>query len=540
MKSMLLDVQRLGLLMAAALAFVARPLLRRIRGLPPDAESLGVRLRLVLERLGLAYLKLGQFLAMRFDVLPLDVARELDKLFEGVPPMPFEAVRSVVEAELGGPLGSFFSEFNPQAVASASVAQVHAAWTRDGQKVAVKVQRAGIVPIVTADMRIFRRLAGIADWLGLAGDTSLTQVVGEFAGWMQRELDFTLDGQAADRLRRDTPPYAVVPRVDWKLSTSRVLTLEFIDGISLYRIRELLDAGQESEVAARLPDLDIEEALHHLAFALLHQLLITGFFHGDPHPGNIFVLADNSIAFVDFGITGELSKHERQLLIHHYSSLVEGDIERSARYYARLTTPTPDTDPRALIRDLKAILQEWLQTQNNPRASLQDLHWGHHSAQMLAATKRNRVGLGSHLFLYFRATSALQTNFLRYSVDFQGELVAFFLQMRFDMLQEALLETAAPQELVTVADVQVDALAALAALLPGLPEGSATLHGHRQEAPSTRRASNASARSLTGGIVALSLIIVASATHVDTVIRVWLPALPVFLFTLLTLQDRRA
>ena len=313
MPDALLDLRRAGTLLRVAIKYGLAPRLRNGRGGAAQAEAAndpGVRLRLALEALGMTYLKLGQYLAMRQDLISADLSRELQKLFERVTPASFEDVRGMVEAELGGPIEQFYREFRREPIAAASVAQVHEAQLLNGQRVAVKVQRPDVRRIFYADIRNLRRFAALIDASGLTGTVPIQGLVDEFAAWTERELDFALEGATADRLRANALPFEYSPLVYWELTTPRVLTMELIEALSVAEIARLFEAGGEAAIRARLPNLDLRLALKHFATACLHQIFDKRFFHGDPHPGNIMIRDDNTVVFVDFGIFGELSSYE--------------------------------------------------------------------------------------------------------------------------------------------------------------------------------------------------------------------------------------
>jgi len=163
--------------------------------------SRGARIRLAFEQLGVTYIKLGQYLALRFDVVPRDVVDELNKLFDEVPPAPLEEVIEAIAVELGAPVEALFESFDRRTVAAASVAQVYEARTVAGERVAVKVRRPNVIPVFDADMRNLRRIARVADAVGLLGRLSAREALDEFATWTRREFDFVREGRTADRLR---------------------------------------------------------------------------------------------------------------------------------------------------------------------------------------------------------------------------------------------------------------------------------------------------------------------------------------------------
>lgn len=425
-----LDIRRALYLLWVAVRFGAAPLFRYLLGMRVYPADAGMRLRLACESLGLTYMKLGQYLASRIDLLPEEVCGELTKLLERATPVPFEQIRCVVEFEFRRPLEEAFSEFRREPVATASVAQVHEAYTRSGRHVAVKVQRPGIETLFQADIRNLGRLAAIIDTFS-SGTISMRELLGEFAKWTAGELDFTLEGRTADLLRRDCPPFGTVPRIYWDLTTPRVLTMEFIDGISLARMFDLIDSGEEAELERMYPGLDLSQAAENLIYIVMYQSFVTGFFHGDPHPGNIFVRGDNSIVLLDCGISGELRDQQREYLAAHIENLGLGDVDASFHYYAKQLTVTEETDEKAFERDGKAILLRWLQSATSPTATRQDRHVARYGGEMLKLVKRHHVRISTDTLLFWRALEALSAtaNRLRGHFDLFAAMRAFFQQI---------------------------------------------------------------------------------------------------------------
>jgi len=424
-----LDIRRAVAPLWEALKLTVILLARRVRGRKTEYPQL---IRRSLERLGLTYLKLGQYIAMRLDVVPEELGEELSRLYENVSPLDFQQVRETVERELGGPLSQFFLDFQQTPVASASVAQVHEARTYANERAAVKVQRPGIEPIFAADMRNLRRAAAIADALGVFGTLSMEEIVAEFDRWTSRELNFVTEGQTADHLRRQATEREVVPVVYWNLTTPRVLTMEFIDGMSLGQIIALVRRGRDDIVRERLPNIDLEEAGHNMAFASLHQSLVCGFFHGDPHPGNVLILDDNSVAFVDFGIFGELSESNREVVARYIESIAVGDINEAFRCFAKLSTPTELTDFKEFEKDASASIRAWYTASKRPHATLKERHMGTYFGRMLGAVRRHHLRMGIDTLLFWRAMNALDYNALSMSsyFDLLQELRSFFAEIR--------------------------------------------------------------------------------------------------------------
>jgi ubiquinone biosynthesis protein len=431
------DIARVFALLREALIVFFSYFVRAALG--RDPEPVGVAVRHALENLGLTYIKLGQYLATRFDVLPSEFCDELTKLLEEVRPASFADVRATVESEFGAPLESIYPSFALRPIASASVAQVHEARTRAGDRVAVKIQRPGIDRIFAADARNMRRLARLADFFGLLGAASMVEMVDEFSAWTNRELDFCAEAAAADRLRKTATSGEVIPCVHWHLTTKRVLTLEFIDGVSLARVLSLVESGREAELRGLLPALDIQKVGRLMTRAYLRQLLVTGFFHGDPHPGNVIVLRDNRFAFVDFGIVGYLTPYLRAALVGYLENLALGNIDESYRYYVRQLEFSDDSDMRRFASEAKQVLRRWYDASHDPLASIEERHLATYSSEMLVIIRHHRVQMPPDSLLFWRSMNMLAAAAIRVPgyFDLLGEMSVFFAANRAGIVERA-------------------------------------------------------------------------------------------------------
>lgn len=434
----LLDLRRAALLILAVARFAGGPLLRRLLHLSSSGLSGPVRLRLAMESLGVTYLKLGQFLAMRFDVLPAAYCQEFGALFDKVPPTPFETARRVVESELGQPLDALFAAFERESLAAGSIAQVHRARTHEGREVAVKVQRPGIRRIFDADMRNLRRLATVVDVLGLLGFVSSREMVDDFASWTVREMDFTQEGQTADRLREVALDYEIVPGVFWSLSTSKVLTMEFLEGPNAIQVQQILDQGGRERLRREYPDLDLGLVMHRLAFISLRQLFVTGFFHGDPHPGNVIFLRDNRVALVDFGIFGELAPSEREIWRRHFEAFSVGDLREAIYQYGKLIMAGPDSDVVAFQREAYMALQKIYLAHLNPENPPEERHVARSSNAIFEMLREHRLRVTLNNLLFWRTLVALNASAFRLSprFDLLGVQREFFAEYGSDPLDE--------------------------------------------------------------------------------------------------------
>lgn len=301
-----------------------------------------IRLRDTALEMGGVLVKVGQFLSSRVDLLPSEYIEELALLQDEVPGVPFAGIRAVIEAEFGAPLESIFREFNPSPVAAASLGQVHEARLPTGARVAVKVQRPGIEQIVEADLDTIRYIVRWLDrYTPVGRRADLPQILTEFVDTLRLELDYISEGHHAERLsvcfagRQDI----AIPRVFWSHSTRRVLTLQHMSGIKVTDFEELDRQGISRSVVAQT-----------LMQAYLEQVLEFGFFHADPHPGNILVTPGPVIVLLDFGMVGEITPSIRANLRTVFLSVIRRDFDSVVTALGRLGFFTRDADRRALKR----------------------------------------------------------------------------------------------------------------------------------------------------------------------------------------------
>ena len=309
-----------------------------------DVEPLAapVKARLMLQKLGPTYVKLGQIVSSRGHALPLEWQDELARLQSDVRPFPGERAVALIEAELGAPITELYAAFDPHPLAAASLGQVHRATLHGGRKVVVKVQRPNIEPQVKADMRILSSAGGVVERRNArARDSALQRVLQEFGGTLLLELDYRLEAYNARRLSRILEPLenVRVPEVIAELSSKRVLTMEFIRGVEANRRDEIIEAGLDPIAIA-------DSAVR----AAIQMILIDGFFHADPHPGNVVVNVENGeLIFLDAGMVGELSVRHRANLVGLLYTTTQGDPRALAQSLRSISEPfREDVDPKAL------------------------------------------------------------------------------------------------------------------------------------------------------------------------------------------------
>jgi ubiquinone biosynthesis protein len=369
---------------------------------PPSLEhrlSAPERLRLMFEELGPTFIKLGQVLACRPDMLPIEYSRELAKLTDDVAPFPSEKAKEIIEQELHGRIELIFGSFYDIPVAAASIAQVHRATLLDGTKVMVKVQRPDIDKIIDRDISILR---GIADLIESRvpelSPYNVSGIVDEFAHTIKKELDFYMEASSAAQLRRnfDKSKVLYIPRVFSELSTKRVLVLERIEGIRINEFQRLDEAG-----------FDRRELALKGADAFFKMVLKDGLFHADPHPGNIFVLSDGRIALVDFGIMGRVTEENMEHFANIFVALSEHDYDALVRQYVNLGFLSPESmDTEKFEQEVKEDLAELLEPYYGMQ--VKQIDFGAYIDRVTSILLRYKLKQPSNLYLMDKALITLE------------------------------------------------------------------------------------------------------------------------------------
>lgn len=315
-------------------------------GIPPEA-----RVRRALEQLGPTFAKIGQMLSVRRDLIPGPLADELTKLQDEMPPFPFAEARDEIEAEFGVPLSELFSEFAEEPAAAASIGQVHMAVLHDGTPVAVKVQRPGIRDVIDADLDILRTQARLIHGrTDLGRRYDVVALVDEFARVLHDECDYINEAQNAERLAQAFADDSTVhfPRVFWDLTTSTMLTLERIEGVPFNKPDRLDSEGVNRQEIARRGITCYYE-----------QIFIHGFYHADPHPGNLFAMPDGRVAFTDFGRAGHLTEEAKAHVADLLVAIIEQDGELAGDVLLEVSRSTADVDAIGLKRDVGKLINKY-------------------------------------------------------------------------------------------------------------------------------------------------------------------------------------
>jgi ubiquinone biosynthesis protein len=360
------DIRRLNELAAILLKYGFADMIRRL-GLAGSLEQAGKlvrqqvdrdmltmqpaeRLRRALEEMGPTFVKLGQILATRVDLFPMDWIAEFEKLQDTAREIPWEEIQPRIEKALGKPVDRIFLHVDPTPIGVASIGQVHRATTRRGDQVVLKVRKPGIRHKIDSDLRLLGSLAR------MAADNSAelrryrpVDLVREFERSLGRELDFTIESRSADRIRKNMRkiPWVKVPKVYWEYTSPALAVQEFIDGIPARQIEKLEDAGYDRKILARRG-----------AFVAWKMALEDGFFHADPHPGNFLILKGNHIAMLDYGMVGKLSDHRQEQMVQMMKAVVLQDAESCAAVLASWSDGVP-VKFESLVADLEDIISQY-------------------------------------------------------------------------------------------------------------------------------------------------------------------------------------
>ncbi|MEW5921026.1 MAG: AarF/UbiB family protein [Bacillota bacterium] len=316
------------------------------------ALSKAERFRLVLEELGPTFIKFGQLLSTRPDIIPRDYIEQLRLLQDHVQPFSFTRIKETVEKELKHDLNILFESINEQPLAAASISQVHAAILPGGKKVAVKVQRPEIHHTIEQDLAILKEIGALLDKYTVMGKLyNFSELVDEFALITRLELNFFHEGKNADRLRNtfSNDENIIIPQIHWNYTTAKVLTMEFMEGTTLNQKETLLDRGYSTHKIAE-----------ELARAYLRQIMVDGFYHGDPHPGNIGVTADGKLYFLDFGIAGQLSEEQQKHVTVLLQAILEHDTDLILKTITRLGAVSTASDKDELKMELERLQEMYL------------------------------------------------------------------------------------------------------------------------------------------------------------------------------------
>lgn len=366
------------------------------RSLPKETSSRPARVRMACEELGPTFVKLCQVLSTRPDLIPDEYIAEFIKLQDRVPSFPYEDVRRIIVEELGGEPEEIFQEFCVEPMAAASIAQVHSALTKSGKRVVVKIQRPGIREIIESDIEILGHLARLAEThIEEFAIINPTAIVREFASAINKELNFHGEASNANRFNKmaEKNPQVKAPIIYKKYSTDKVLTMELIDGL---RVTEFIKNKAEYTGQYDLP-LIAKNGVN----TILEQIFVHGFYHADPHPGNVFLLPDNVICFIDFGMMGHISVDERRHFARLLDSVLNRDEQNILKGCLRFTSTIGTPDFESLKMDICTLIDE------NLYLPLEELELSKIFERLMDILKRHRLRLKPNLYLLIKTVMTL-------------------------------------------------------------------------------------------------------------------------------------
>jgi len=368
---------------------ISKKILPRLEKKELATLGTAVRLRMALEELGPTFIKLGQMLSIRPDLIPPHIADEFSKLQDEVRPVSFDVVKPYIEAELGSSLTDLFSEFNQDAIAAASLAQVHWAKLKSGEEVAVKILRPNIQHVIETDLEILYDLARLLE--KHIPESELYDPIGivnEFSTTIRKEQNMIFEGRNIDLFRRHfkDDPTIKLPIVYWELTTEKILVTEYIKGIKISEI-EILEKQE----------INLKEVANNGAQLILKMVFECGVFHADPHPGNIFVLPGNVLAPVDFGMVGRIDEEMKECLVNILRGIVDKDTHRISRTLLKIGMIEDQIDRRKLNRELLEFLDRYYRIPLNQLSTPQLLN------EFLVLIRNFRIKLPSDLVMMGKA-----------------------------------------------------------------------------------------------------------------------------------------
>jgi len=398
----LLDLLKLDQFITSGLKLVSKE-----RDKPVSRYSRAERIRMAIEELGPTYVKLGQILSTRPDLIPMELVNELSRLQDRVPPCSYEEISAVVFKELGAPPEKAYTTFETEPLASASIGQVHRATLKDGEKVAVKVQRPGMKKIIEVDLEIMLHLATLMErHIKEVAFYRPVKIVEEFARALEKEIDYAIEAASMERMAgyyADDPDY-YIPRVYRRSSTARVLTMEYVDATKISDISELENGGLDKQAITRKG-----------ADFYLSQIFEHGFFHADPHPGNIYILPGEVICLFDFGMMGTVDLNTREDFVDLVDNVVHRQPGKTIRVLLKLTDWDHEPDMRQLEKDAAEFMESYL------FKSLKDIEIGKLLNRLMDLAARHRLRIPPDTFLMMKALATV-------------EGVARMLDPQFDMI----------------------------------------------------------------------------------------------------------
>ena len=359
--------------------------------------------RNILIELGPVYVKLGQLLSTRPDLLSGKYIDALTDLQGRVPPVAWSEVETLIRQELSRPLEEFFINIEQEAIAAGSIGQVHRATLKNGEQVALKVQRPGIEQVVEQDIALIKNLAELVSLTDFGKDYDIVALAEEFTSALEAELDFTSEGHYTETLGRNLsssrwfePKQLVIPKVYWEVTSPKLLTLEWLEGTPILEAK-LSQATNNQDIYSQR-----QEITTLLFRAFFQQIYLDGFFHADPHPGNIFYLQDGRVALLDCGMIGRLDPRTQQILTEMLLAIVDLDAQRCSQLTLELAEAGQPVSIQKLTNDYDRMLRKYY------NLSLEEINFSEVFYEILQLARNNKIRLPGNLGLYAKTLANLE------------------------------------------------------------------------------------------------------------------------------------
>ncbi|MFN3264980.1 MAG: ABC1 kinase family protein, partial [Aquificaceae bacterium] len=361
-------------------------------------------LRLAFEELGVTFIKIGQILSTRPDIMPESYILELSKLQDRVPPSEPEQIRRIIEEELGKPVEEVFEYFEDEPLASASIGQVHRARLKDGKEVVLKVQKPGVEKEIEEDLAILEEFAERASRTELGRRWNIQSLVEEFSYTIRNELDYIREGRNCETFRKNFQDYRGVymPEVYWDYTTRRVLCLEYVEGIKINSVPELTKAGYDLRALAKRG-----------ARIYIKMIFEDGFFHADPHPGNFLVMKDGRIALLDYGMVGTVSNMDRLNLFQLMYGILRNDLDLVMDALYDLGVSARTRSEKFLSRELEILFSYYFMQ------PVREVKLSKVVNDTLRLSYKYRMKLPSDLFLLLKTLALAEGTAIQLDPDFR-------------------------------------------------------------------------------------------------------------------------
>jgi ubiquinone biosynthesis protein len=470
--------------------------------------------RRFLQERGPIFTKLGQYLALRPDILPQTYCDELMQLLDRVPLFPWAEARTILTQELGRAPSDVFRYIDTRPAAAGSLAQVHRALLKDGTEVAVKVQRPRVEEQVRRTLKRARTLARVLEAGGVQPGISPREVVDELAEWLLQELDFRRELANLTRLHGLAIDSAVaqIPRPYPQLSTARVLTSEYLHGISFTDLLKAIRPGANEEARpVDAPGIDFRALTRNLVVSTLEQVFHYQFFHADLHPGNLFALPGNLVGYVDFGLCDELDRTVRASQLRYLSAVYFNDREAVFKALTEILIAGEQTDLEAFRRDFEAVNRE-LDRRSGWRATDPDAPegspFGNYLVGLMRAARRNQLQIPARVLALYRAILTMETLARQFRAGDEvrrvGQMFLRRLQLE-DLLAQAFDTDKYTQIFISLLGLMRNGPRQLNQILSEVADGSFSLKLQVAEASRAARSQNQRARLLTAAILTVSV-----------------------------------